>query len=203
MPASTCCEFWGGGLYESDHFYELCDEHGIMVWQDFCYACAYYPDTHEYAEASRVEAVAAVRRLRGHASLALWCGNNENQMMFDDGWGGTKPGRHLGASTCMTSSCRRSSPRKTRGSRTGPDRPAAVTMRTHPISATATTGTFGMVSATGSTTPRIRAASPPSSASRALAALPPGTPASTRTIAARTRRPSAGTTRLARGTTRT
>jgi len=99
-----CCDagfnmlrVWGGGLYESDHFYELCDEHGIMLWQDFCYACAYYPDTNEYAEASRVEAVAAVRRLRGHASLALWCGNNENQMMFDDKWGGTAPARHLGA----------------------------------------------------------------------------------------------------------
>ena len=98
-----CCDagfnmlrVWGGGLYESDHFYELCDEHGILVWQDFTYACAYYPDTGEYAEASHVEAVAAVRRLRGHASLALWCGNNENQMMFDQKWGGSAPARHLG-----------------------------------------------------------------------------------------------------------
>ena len=75
---------WGGGLYESEHFYELCDAHGILVWQDFPYACAYYPDTGEYAEAARAEATAAVRRIRNHPSLALWCGNNENQMMYHE-----------------------------------------------------------------------------------------------------------------------
>ena len=73
---------WGGGLYESEHFYELCDAHGILVWQDFPYACALYPDTGEYAEAARVEATAAVKRIRNHPSLALWCGNNENDMFF-------------------------------------------------------------------------------------------------------------------------
>ena len=82
---------WGGGLYESEDFYELCDAHGILVWQDFPYACAYYPDTGEYAEAARVEATAAVRRIRNHPSLALWCGNNENQMMYDGNWGGARP----------------------------------------------------------------------------------------------------------------
>jgi len=87
---------WGGGLYESEHFYELCDEHGILVWQDFLYACAYYPDTGSYAEAARAEAIAAVRRLRSHPSLAMWCGNNENLTMFHDKWGGLTPSRYLG-----------------------------------------------------------------------------------------------------------
>ncbi len=87
---------WGGGLYESEDFYDLCDELGILVWQDFPYACAYYPDTGEYAEAARVEAVAAVRRIRNHPCLALWCGNNENDTMFHDGWGGSRPPRYLG-----------------------------------------------------------------------------------------------------------
>lgn len=87
---------WGGGLYESEHFYELCDEHGILVWQDFPYACAYYPDTGAYADAARAEAVKAVRRLRTHASLAIWCGNNENDTMHHDRWDGVIPPRYLG-----------------------------------------------------------------------------------------------------------
>ena len=87
---------WGGGFYESDTFYNLCDEMGILVWQDFLYACSYYPDTGEYAEKARVEATAAVKRLRHHASLALWCGNNENQMMHDADWTGHKPARLIG-----------------------------------------------------------------------------------------------------------
>ena len=74
---------WGGGIYESDHFYELCDEHGILVWQDFAFACAFYPETEVYAENVRKEAVGAVRRLRNHASLCLWCGNNENNMFWE------------------------------------------------------------------------------------------------------------------------
>ena len=87
---------WGGGLYESEIFYNLCNQHGILVWQDFPYACAYYPDTGEYADAARAEAVAAVRRIRNHPCLALWCGNNENDTMFHDGWGGSRPPRYLG-----------------------------------------------------------------------------------------------------------
>jgi beta-mannosidase len=87
---------WGGGLYESEDFYSLCDELGLMVWQDFPYACAYYPDTGEHAEVARVEATAAVRRLRNHPSLALWCGNNENLMMFQSRWDGLIAPRYLG-----------------------------------------------------------------------------------------------------------
>ena len=87
---------WGGGFYESDTFYELCDEMGLLVWQDFPYGCSYYPDTGEYAELARVEATAAVKRVRNHASLALWCGNNENHTMFEGNWTGTRPPRLLG-----------------------------------------------------------------------------------------------------------
>ncbi len=88
---------WGGGLYESDDFYDICDELGIMVWQDFPYACAYYPDTGEYEEASRIEATAAVRRLRNHPSLAMWCGNNECHQVHTGKWTGESvPPRYLG-----------------------------------------------------------------------------------------------------------
>ncbi len=87
---------WGGGFYESEHFYDLCDRLGILVWQDFPYGCSYYPDTGDYADAARLEAIAAVRRLRHRASLALWCANNENQTMFDGDWTGARPPRLLG-----------------------------------------------------------------------------------------------------------
>ena len=71
---------WGGGIFEDDAFYQLCDEHGILVWQDFLYACAYYPDDDaDFVAESRREAEAALRRLRNYACIALWCGNNENQ----------------------------------------------------------------------------------------------------------------------------
>lgn len=72
----------GCGTYESDLFYELCDEHGILVWQDFPFTCAYYPDDDDaFCEAVRNEAESAIRRLRNHASLAIWCGSNEAEWM--------------------------------------------------------------------------------------------------------------------------
>ncbi len=87
---------WGGGFYESDEFYNLCDEMGILVWQDFPYGCSYYPDTGEYADMARTEATAAVKRLRHHASLALWCGNNENLTMYEGNWTGHRPDHFIG-----------------------------------------------------------------------------------------------------------
>jgi len=89
---------WGGGMYESDDFYSLCDELGIMVWQDFLFGCAYYPDDGIWPEAVRIEAESNVRRIRNHPSLALWCGNNENHQMWHDKWGGAdkSPDRYLG-----------------------------------------------------------------------------------------------------------
>jgi beta-mannosidase len=72
---------WGGGIYEADNFYGLCDELGLLVWQDFVFACALYPGAPEYLELVRAEVRHQVRRLRHHACLALWCGNNEIPMM--------------------------------------------------------------------------------------------------------------------------
>jgi beta-mannosidase len=78
---------WGGGLYESDEFYDLCDELGILVWQDFPFACSYYPDDEEWQEAIRREAEVNIKRLRNHPCLALWCGNNENHELHFNRWG--------------------------------------------------------------------------------------------------------------------
>ena len=79
---------WGGGAVESDAFYETCDRLGLCVWQDFLFACSAYPaDDDAFLETVRAEAGDAVRRLRHHASLALWCGNNEiEQGLVGAGW---------------------------------------------------------------------------------------------------------------------
>lgn len=89
---------WGGGLYESEAFYDACDRAGILVWQDFPYACMYYPDDEEWQKSARVEAAYHVRRLRHRASLALWCGNNENLVMWHTKWGSPNlvPDRYYG-----------------------------------------------------------------------------------------------------------
>jgi beta-mannosidase len=75
---------WGGGIYERAVFYEECDRRGLLVWQDFMFACALYPDyNRDFMDNVRREAVDAVKRLRNHASLALWCGNNENDWLHE------------------------------------------------------------------------------------------------------------------------
>ena len=74
------CNFlrsWGGNVYEDDAFFDICDRNGIMVWQDFAMACAIYPQTPEFLEVMRQEAISVVRKLRNHPSLALWSGDNE------------------------------------------------------------------------------------------------------------------------------
>lgn len=73
---------WGGGIYEKDFFYDLCDENGILVWQDFMFACAMYPGDEDFIENVKIEAEQNIKRLRNHACLALWCGNNE----IDEAW---------------------------------------------------------------------------------------------------------------------
>ncbi len=68
---------WGGGVYEEDLFYDLCDEAGILVWQDFMFACAMFPGDSLFLENVRREAIDNVKRLRTHPCIGLWCGNNE------------------------------------------------------------------------------------------------------------------------------
>ncbi|MBQ1083725.1 glycoside hydrolase family 2 protein [Nocardiopsis sp. B62] len=89
---------WGGGMYESEDFYELCSERGILVWQDFLFACAAYPEDEPLASEVEAEAREAVVRLAPHASLAVWCGNNENIWGHEDwGWKERLDGRAWGA----------------------------------------------------------------------------------------------------------
>lgn len=68
---------WGGGIYETDEFYDLCDELGILVWQDLMFACAQYPSTPDFLAEVCEELGYQIRRLQSHASLVLWCGDNE------------------------------------------------------------------------------------------------------------------------------
>ncbi len=73
---------WGGGIYESDYFYQRCNEEGILVWQDFMFACSMYPNDDHFYKSVEAEAIDNVRRLRNNPCIALWCGNNE----MDGGW---------------------------------------------------------------------------------------------------------------------
>lgn len=78
---------WGGGMYEDELFYRICDEMGMMVWQEFIFACALYPDDDEsFCNEVKKEAELAVKQLRNHPSLVLWCGNNENDWGWATGW---------------------------------------------------------------------------------------------------------------------
>ncbi|NSL88593.1 glycoside hydrolase family 2 protein [Chitinophaga sp. Mgbs1] len=77
---------WGGGIYENDHFYNLADEKGILVWQDFMFACTLYPSDDAFLENVKQEVIYNVRRLRNHPSMALWCGNNEVAVAIKN-WG--------------------------------------------------------------------------------------------------------------------
>jgi beta-mannosidase len=89
---------WGGGIYESDYFYDLCDELGLLVWQDFPFACAAYPEEGPFPAEVEAEARDNITRLSSHPSLALWCGNNENLVGFAAwGWRQRLAGRTWGA----------------------------------------------------------------------------------------------------------
>ncbi|GBP43204.1 Beta-mannosidase [Eumeta japonica] len=82
---------WGGGLYEPDYFYRRCDELGILVWQDFLFACSMYPVDADFLKTVSIEIEQNVLRLQHHASVAVWAGNNENEAALRDNWYGTRP----------------------------------------------------------------------------------------------------------------
>ncbi|MEI8407456.1 MULTISPECIES: glycoside hydrolase family 2 protein [unclassified Kribbella] len=89
---------WGGGIYESEDFYDICDEQGVLVWQDFLFACAAYSEDETLAAEVEAEAREAVTRLSRHASLAVWNGNNENIWGYVEwGWRVPLAGRPWGA----------------------------------------------------------------------------------------------------------
>nr|KAF6431817.1 mannosidase beta [Rousettus aegyptiacus] len=77
---------WGGGIYEQDEFYELCDKLGIMVWQDFMFACALYPTDESFMDSVSAEVANQVRRLKSHPSIITWSGNNENEAALMLNW---------------------------------------------------------------------------------------------------------------------
>ena len=78
---------WGGGIVESDEFYDICDRLGLLVWQDFLFACGNYPTSKDFMDNVKVEAEQQLRRVGHHASLALWAGNNEDYMLAERfGW---------------------------------------------------------------------------------------------------------------------
>lgn len=83
----NCVRVWGGGFYPDEFFYDACDELGLMVWQDFMFACSVYNLTDEFEANITAEFIDNIKRIRNHASLALWCGNNEMEMFVLQGYG--------------------------------------------------------------------------------------------------------------------
>jgi hypothetical protein len=83
---------WGGGIYEDDYFYELCDKYGLLLWHDFMFSCSMYPGDDEFIDNVTQEVIDNVKRLRNHAAIALWCGNNQIDVAWcqgdmNCGWG--------------------------------------------------------------------------------------------------------------------
>lgn len=86
----NCVRVWGGGFYPGDDFYDSCDELGLLVWQDFMFACGVYRLSEDFEENIKMEIIDNIRRIRHHACLGLWCGNNEMELFTDKGeWGAT------------------------------------------------------------------------------------------------------------------
>jgi len=97
----TMLRVWGGGIYERDIFYEKCDEYGIMIWHDFMFACAMYPDNLEwFRNEVENEINYQTKRLRNHSSIVLWSGNNENTWGFDEWWNTDKKAPLYGGAIC-------------------------------------------------------------------------------------------------------
>lgn len=87
----NCIRVWGGGNYPYDGFWDACDELGLVVWEDFMFACAIYDLTEEFEQDITAEFVDNIKRIRHHASLGLWCGNNEMEMFVQQGQWVTRP----------------------------------------------------------------------------------------------------------------
>lgn len=81
---------WGGGVYESDYFYDLADEYGILIWQDMMFACAMYPVHDEFLHSVQMEIAQNIRRMQSHPSILIWAGNNENEAALIQNWYGTR-----------------------------------------------------------------------------------------------------------------
>ncbi len=79
----NCIRVWGGGIYPDDYFFDLCDRYGIIVWEDFMFACSVYPADREFLSNIEHELVSNIKRIRNHPSLGLWCGNNEVEWIVD------------------------------------------------------------------------------------------------------------------------
>ncbi|KAM6912817.1 beta-mannosidase [Xenentodon cancila] len=77
---------WGGGVYEQDLFYDICDALGILVWQDFMFACAMYPAEDDFIQTVREEVIQQVQQLKSHPSIIIWSGNNENEAALATDW---------------------------------------------------------------------------------------------------------------------
>ncbi len=86
---------WGGGIYEKESFLEYCDERGIMIWQDFMFACSLYPQDNEFVAAIKTEVASVVRQYRGHVSMAVWAGDNENDYLFSPEAGSLNSRKHI------------------------------------------------------------------------------------------------------------
>jgi beta-mannosidase len=90
MANMNCIRVWGGGIYPDDYFYDLCDRYGLIVFQDLMFACSHYEPNAPFIETVRREIEQNVKRLRHHASIAIWCGNNECEVAVQY-WGAPKP----------------------------------------------------------------------------------------------------------------
>lgn len=166
---------WGGGIYEDRAFYDTCDELGLMVWQDFLFACAAYPEEQPLRSEIEAEARENVSRLMSHPSLVLWNGNNENLWGFADWeWEQELAGASWGRATtwaCFPASWRRRTRRGPTG-RAAPGPGRGTTLRTIPTTAPPTRGRCGTAVTTATTSTRCPA-SWRSSAGRPRRPTPP------------------------------